>query len=156
MNVAIRPCSNCGDENPPAENGQCAKCRAFRHGHVLSRKHPLDERDLRFRTEQVMREHRVDRDTAEEYAAVVLTLKKVRKGSAEHQRLLTARRDLRLELEASRAGPADSLEDLSDDELIALAVSILKRLLATRDGAVATPVVEEAHALLAQAASNGS
>lgn len=155
MNVAIRPCSNCGDENPPAENGQCAKCRAFRHGHVLSRKHPLDERDLRFRTEQVMREHRVDRDTAEEYAAVVLTLKKVRKGSAEHQRLLTARRDLRLELDASGADPADNLENLTDDQLIALASRILRRLLAARDGAVGTPVVEEAHAVLA-AASNGS
>lgn len=146
---------------PEPPRGVCPFCKTALPGSTLSKRFAIDQSQVARLSRQYQADYgaatQYARDLCDELAAVNLTIKKIRRGSAEHQRLHAIRRDLRAELEslASRAGPADSLEELTDSELIALAVSILRRLLAARDGAVATPDVEEAHALLAQAASVG-
>jgi hypothetical protein len=68
--------------------------------------HAIPESDLRLKTARLIRDYEAttedQRDACRELAEIILTIRKMRKGSAEHQRLLAARRDLRAELEAAR------------------------------------------------------
>lgn len=102
-------CARHGEMILPEVDGlarRCPACKAVVKGSKLAQRYSLDERDVSYRAEQHVRDFHADttylRGLCEELAECDLSIKKVRKGSAEHQRLFAIRNDLHEKLKAHR------------------------------------------------------